>query len=374
MTFSFSRDATRERCIPIASRLNVCDGGETHEDAHEITTGFTLVELLVVIAIIAILIALLVPAVQAVREAANRVRCTNNIKQLGLAIHNYHDVNKKLPNLQNWTATNPYNYYVDPSNWNAGTTSPDGAIGTWLVHILPYVELNTLYSQMYHSTSTSILDITPGQNSVPYTTYATTPVPLFMCPSDPSVNSGGTQGNNWGSCSYSANVMVLDPISPQPIITAMTDGTSNTIMIAERYMYCGTSYALASDQFFDAPAWAFLWPMAGSATSTPGFGWYTAGYTNFWHVSPDPNNPPPATIPVGGFQTDFCSVLPSGGIAFQTAPTPLTCNSAVTQTAHQAMLVGLGDGSVRSVSGTITVNTWVRACLPRDGNSLGSDW
>ena len=67
-------------------------------------------------------------------------------------------------------------------------------------------------------------------------------------------------------------------------------------------------------------------------------------------------------------------MLPVGGIPFQVAPTLAACSSAVTQTAHQAMMVGLGDGSVRSVSGSISVITWVNACTPCDGNVLGSDW
>ena len=116
--------------------------------------GFTLVELLVVIAIIAVLIALLVPAVQKVREAASRTQCTNNIKQIGLAVHAYHDVYNKLPNMQNWYSTNPLSL---PSSWIAGSTSADGAMGTWLVHLLPYVEQTAVYTQMRISASLDLI-------------------------------------------------------------------------------------------------------------------------------------------------------------------------------------------------------------------------
>src|SRR6516164_8309873 len=101
--------------------------------------GFTLIELLVVIAIIAILIGLLLPAVQKVREAAARLQCQNNLKQLGLAAHNYHDVHKKFPP----ASTVPYAQQNDQSNNDA--LFPFGP--NWAVLILPYIEQGNLYTQ-----------------------------------------------------------------------------------------------------------------------------------------------------------------------------------------------------------------------------------
>src|SRR4249919_1520305 len=94
-------------------------------------SGFTLIELLVVIAIIAILIALLVPAVQKVRAAAARTQCINNLKQLALAVHGYHDTAKKFPPNRD---PNAYGYDINGSSWS------------WLSQILPYVELQSVYN------------------------------------------------------------------------------------------------------------------------------------------------------------------------------------------------------------------------------------
>jgi prepilin-type N-terminal cleavage/methylation domain-containing protein/prepilin-type processing-associated H-X9-DG protein len=125
--------------------------------------GFTLIELLVVIAIIAILIGLLLPAVQKVREAAARMACSNNLKQLAIAVHSYQDANNHFPA----SAGAGYNYNpTSPNSWS------------WLAQILPYVEQGNLYTQCGIPTSTI--------NAAG--AYAAQPVKSFLCPSDDAAN------------------------------------------------------------------------------------------------------------------------------------------------------------------------------------------
>lgn len=132
------------------------------ESASRRRCGFTLIELLVVIAIIAILVALLLPAVQQAREAARRTQCRNNLKQLGLALHNYHDVHNTLP--PGWIGIDNGQPYVDGGN----------AFG-WGTTILPMLDQSSLYDRF--NTQVGILD--PA--NVP---LLTTPQPAFLCPSD----------------------------------------------------------------------------------------------------------------------------------------------------------------------------------------------
>src|SRR5437660_4939753 len=127
--------------------------------------GFTLIELLVVIAIIAVLIGLLLPAVQKVREAANRMKCTNNLKQIGLALHNYHDANSKFPP-----------GYVD-GNTNVKLT-PDSDVGPgwgWAAFLLPYIEQDNLYNQ---------INFTKGVATGTNVQVAQVPLTIYQCPSD----------------------------------------------------------------------------------------------------------------------------------------------------------------------------------------------
>src|SRR5438874_1257522 len=155
--------------------------------------GFTLIELLVVIAIIAVLIGLLLPAVQKAREAASRIKCANNLKQLGLAAHNYHDVNEHLP---------PGVGYYPPAS---------GAFGTYYFHLLPYLEQDNLFRSAlgvvpFPSPAGPTSVYYPGNNNV----YGRR-VAVFLCPSDPSVGSDGVvtvDGFSFGASCYGPNALV----------------------------------------------------------------------------------------------------------------------------------------------------------------------
>jgi prepilin-type N-terminal cleavage/methylation domain-containing protein/prepilin-type processing-associated H-X9-DG protein len=334
--------------------------------------GFTLIELLVVIAIIAILIGLLLPAVQKVREAANRAKCQNNLHQMAIACHNCNDVHGRLP--------------PQAGDYGGAYLAP------LFFHLLPYLEQQNVFNDaafldpsgfVGKATPTAAVNIgiiwptwdsvVPG---VPLRWLRQTLVPNYQCPSDPSL------GNclDWckGDASYAGNFQVFGGsqnanIHPNrasnwltvwdgnaKIPATITDGTSNTILFAEKYSRCNGVHNPAGTWWMRGVLHGSSTPLGGGDDSYPGdrlsavFG--------------------------GGIGNDNTVWLQGTASIFQVQPlnylaSPGPCDGRRASSGHTGgMNVGLGDGSVRFLSQGISPTTWWLACVPNDGLPMGSDW
>ncbi|MDO5581219.1 MAG: DUF1559 domain-containing protein [Planctomycetia bacterium] len=158
--------------------------------------GFTLVELLVVIAIIGILIGLLLPAVQAAREAARRMECTNKLKQLGIALHNFHDSHNQIPGAQ---ATVSLCDAVKMGGWWSGTFSGSAYYrqwSGWVPHLLPFIEQSALYDLTIRQYKAGLGPADRGADRC-----ASQPIPELWCPSDPE---GRAEKDDYNHCNYRA--------------------------------------------------------------------------------------------------------------------------------------------------------------------------
>ena len=320
-------------------------------------SAFTLIELLVVIAIIAVLIALLVPAVQKVRESANRAQCENNLKQLALGNHSYHDVNKMFPN--GFLSNNP--------------TNNGGVRMNWALWILPYIEQTNSYQQVmaqYNSGS-----------FVLYAACSQIPISTFECPSDPLMGKmGGGPGAdplssdgegfhaNYAACATGLGNTTTGGVTLTPNdgviypgsttrISQITDGTSNTLLLSEHILVPDATAAqntANSAQYWDTRGRMYNALNGAEMLFTSGL---TPNTTVSDYLSRCNSFNPVAMAPcivggnAAGQEVMFARSYHPGGV-----------NAA------------LCDGSVRFVTNGISQSTFSAAGTKAGGETPGSDW
>ncbi|GAC1463574.1 MAG: DUF1559 domain-containing protein [Isosphaeraceae bacterium] len=375
---------------------------------HHSRRAFTLIELLVVIAIIAILIALLLPAVQSAREAARRSQCINNLKQLGLATHNYIATNKALPAGSLWPCS-IVDFYSPPPQ--------GGACNGWgvgpLVQLFNYMEQTTLYNS--YNAALGVSGTYPPDTSGPTLWWANTTVfnvsiASFLCPSDnrqvptrsqmTMVNYGGNYGGPFILGGYTGTIIPMtttfDYFPDQREQTAttlgiesITDGTSNTSLWSEMMTppvilpLTGQGKMLENRAFFGSnPPIRLINPPVGNTVlqylaacnsivsgkqasgSTMGWQWWTSYpgfvFSNFNHVGP-PNSRQCQNNPI---QT------PSGYVTWAVD----VFGTAAPNSFHAGGVnIGFADGSVRFVKDQVALQTWWALGTRASGESISSD-
>jgi prepilin-type N-terminal cleavage/methylation domain-containing protein len=338
--------------------------------AHPYRSGFTLIELLVVIAIIGILVALLMPAVQRVREAAARMQCANNLKQIGLAVHMFSDQRNRLPHATGLVNMDGGGVTGQRQWWYYFTTAH--------IEILPYLEQHVLHDRMIMWAQTHPPlggNYEDGKGDPAGNGWY--PVKIYICPSDLSLDSTGRMLNtpgNMGGTTYVVNFHTFgSPVPPGTFPAAwvqsngvsrssyrlhrLPDGTSNTILFTEQY---------GSVSNINGSEWG-AWIGQGAQNVGPGGSWvqdhcFPQLFDAVIGVGPAVTGPvttPPPHLPLPEFNK-----MPAQTLGLQTPSSP-----------HPSVInVLLGDGSVRGVNETVTGPTWVYAMCPSDAQSLGPDW